>query len=98
MKYLAIERELKKDEIPDLELLLGNEARQVYELYLQGIIRECYFTKEGHNAIIILECRNEEEATQTLEKLPLVKENIIEFQLFTLLPYTGISRIIGKNK
>ena len=97
MKYLAIEKELKKDKIPNIELLLESEARRVYELYLQEIIRECYFTKEGHNAIIILECKNEEEATKTLETLPLVKENVIEFQLITLLPYTGLSRIIVKN-
>ena len=97
MKYLAIEKELKKDKKSNIELLLNNEARSVYELYLQGIIRECYFAKEGHNAIIILECKNEEEAIKILETLPLVKEKVIEFQLFTLLPYTGLSRIIGKN-
>jgi hypothetical protein len=97
MKYLVIEKELKKVKVPIIESLLESEARRVYELYLHGIILECYFTKEGHNAIIILECKNEEEATKILETLPLVKEKVIEFQLFTLLPYTGISRIIGKN-
>jgi hypothetical protein len=68
------------------------------EFYLQGIIRECYFSKECHNAIIIMECKDEEEALRTLKTLPLVRENIIEFQLFTLLPYSGLDRIFTKNK
>jgi hypothetical protein len=97
MKYLAIETELNNGE-NSIQSLLESEARRVYELYLQGIIRECYFSKEGHNAIMIMECKNEVEALETLKTLPLVKENIIEFQLFTLLPYTGLDRILNKSK
>jgi muconolactone delta-isomerase len=98
MKYLALEKELNKGEKQSIESLLESEARRVYELYLQGIIRECYFSKEGHNAVIIMECKNEKEVHKTLKTLPLVKENIIEFQLFTLLPYSGLNRIYNKNK
>jgi hypothetical protein len=98
MKYLALEKELNKGKRPSIESLFESEARRVYELYLQRIIRECYFSKEGHNAIIIMECKNEGEAQKTLKTLPLVEENIIEFQLFTLLPYSGLDRIFTKNK
>jgi hypothetical protein len=98
MKFLAVEKELNKDDKRNIQPLLENEARRIYELYLQGIIRECYFTKEGHNAIIILECMDENEAHNILKTLPLVIENIIEFQLFTLLPYSGLDRVIDKYK
>jgi hypothetical protein len=94
MKYLAIENELNNGNKQDIESLLESEARRVYELYLQGIIRECYFSKEGHNAIIIMECMDENEAREMLKTLPLVKENIIKFQLFALLPYSGLDRIL----
>jgi hypothetical protein len=97
MKYLAIETELNKGG-KSIESLLESEARRIYELYLQGIIRECYFSKEGQNAIMIMECKNELEAHKTLKTLPLVEENIIEFQLFTLLPYTGLDRIFNISK
>jgi hypothetical protein len=98
MKYLALEKELNKGEEQSIESLLEIEARRVYELYSQGIIRECYFSKEDHNAIIIMECKNEKEALDVLKTLPLVEENIIQFQLFTLLPYSGFDRIFYKNK
>jgi len=97
MKYLALEKELDKGNRQRIESLLESEARRVYELYLQGIIRECYFSKEGHNAIIIMECKNKKEAFNTLKTLPLVEENIIEFQLFTLLPYSGLDRFFNKH-
>lgn len=97
MKYLAMEQELNKGKKQSIESVLKSEARRIYELYLQGIIRECYFSKIGNNAIIILECKNEDEALRTLKTLPLVKENIIEFQLFTLLPYSGLDRIFDKQ-
>jgi hypothetical protein len=94
MKYLALERELDLGQKQSTPSVRESEARRVYELYLQGILREIYFSKEGHNAILILECKDEEEARKTLETLPLVQEKIIEFQLITLLPYTGLDRII----
>ncbi len=98
MKFLAIEKEVIKANEQSNESLLESEARRVYELYLEGIIRECFFSKEGHNAIIILETKNEDEALRILNTLPLVRENIIEFQLFTLLPYSGLERIFNKHK
>jgi hypothetical protein len=94
MKYLALERELDQGQKQSTLSGRESEARRVYELYLQGILREIYFSKEGHNAILIMECKDEEEARKTLETLPLVQEKIIEFQLITLLPYTGLDRII----
>jgi hypothetical protein len=98
MKYLALEKELNRGKKQSIESVLESEARRVYELYLQGIIREFYFSKEGHNAILIMECKDEKEALDVLKTLPLVKENFIEFQLFTLLPYSGFDRIFHKNK
>jgi hypothetical protein len=45
-----------------------------------------------------MECKNEGEAQKTLKTLPLVEENISEFQLFTLLPYSGLDRIFTKKQ
>jgi hypothetical protein len=45
-----------------------------------------------------MECKNEVEALDSLKTLPLVGENIIEFQLITLLPYTGLDRVFQNNE
>ncbi len=93
MKILAIERELKNTDWNRETRILENEARQVYQLYLAGFIREIYFNGD-HNAVIILECESIEAADKLLNSLPLVKEGLISFQIMQLLPYSGYDRIL----
>jgi len=42
-------------------------------LYQAGIIRELYFRQDAHSAVLILECRDSEEAAAALATLSLVK-------------------------
>ena len=57
MKILAIEHETRKVDWGLLHDELEVEARKVYELYLEGYIREIYFN-EHNSAVIILECES----------------------------------------
>jgi hypothetical protein len=58
MKILAIEKEYDGKAVEDFQLHLEAEARQVWELYKKGVIREIYFHADQKSAIIILECKN----------------------------------------
>ena len=93
MKILAIEKELPGLTAADFQPYLKKEALKVLELYQRGIISEIYFGKKEHNAIIIMECKNEEEALQILQDLPLVKNGLISFSVIELMPYNGFSRL-----
>ena len=93
MKFLAIERELKDVNWKYEQNILKEEAYRVNKLMNDDILREIYFT-ENKNAVLILECTNKEQAVKTLSSLPLVKNGIIAFDVFSLMPYTGLSRII----
>lgn len=95
MKILAVEEELQKLILEDESIILKNEAEQVHKLYLEGFIREIYFN-EKHFAVIILECKDKEEAKNLLDELPLVKNKVIKFRLTELKPYTGFSRLFEK--
>lgn len=92
MKILAIEKENVGLTSNDFKPFLEAEARHVWELNQKGIIREIYFTDE-HNAILILECENLQEAETLVEDFPLVKNGLITFDLMALNPYTGFSRL-----
>ena len=92
MKVLAIEKDNKMINQENGQNILAEEAKSVYNLYLNNFIREIYFT-ESHNAVLILECKNKEKAADLLRELPLVKNNFIEFELAELRPYTGFSRL-----
>ncbi len=95
MKFLALERELKGKKAKDFEPHLKSEAKKVWDYYKKGIIREIYFTKENHTAVIILECQNKKRAVQVLNSLPLVKNKLIAFDVFELIVYNGLERLFA---
>ncbi|SMO39696.1 superoxide dismutase [Gracilimonas mengyeensis] len=97
MRIIAIEKEApgltKRDFVPHLR----DEARQGWELYKEGIIREMYFRDDKPEAVLILECKDEEEARDKLGTLPLVKEGLISFELIPLRPYHGFERLFDRD-
>lgn len=95
MKILAIEKENPNAAPEHFKPHFKKEAERVWDLYKTGIIREIYFTEEGHNAVIVLECEDSSEAKEYLNSLPLVKENLISFDVMPLVPYNGFERLFG---
>jgi hypothetical protein len=93
MKILAIEKEVSGKTKEQFKTFLKPEAQKVWDLYQAGIIREIYFSEPHHNAVVILECTNENKAREILKTLPLVEENLIDFDIFPLVPYDGFSRL-----
>ena len=93
MKILAIEKELKAVDWKNESQTLIEEAKSAYKLMLSGNLREIYFS-ENKNAVLILECENKIVAKQLLDKLPLVKKGIIDFEIIELHPYTGFTRLM----
>ena len=96
MKILAIEKEVDGITEEQIRPFLKTEAQKVWELYQNGFIREIYFTKNSHKAVLILEGTDENEARSILNTLPLVKEKLITFDLFPLVPYDGFARLFEK--
>ena len=97
MKILAIEKELPGIKDYENNSVFKHEAYSVWELYMQGIIREFYFRGDKNEAVLILECANIREAKRHLGKLPLVQNKLIEFDLIPLIPYPGFERLFGNR-
>ncbi len=95
MKILAIEKEIPGIKDEDYKPHLKTEALQAWELYQQGIIRELYFTQTYNSAVLILECKDADEADKYLNTLPLVKEGLIKFEVMPLIPYSGFARLFS---
>ena len=93
MKILAIEKEVTGIKEDDYKPFLKHEALEVWNLYQEGIIRELYFTETDNSAILILECKDADEANKYLNTLPLVKEGLIKFDILPLIPYPGFARL-----
>ncbi|MBN1969784.1 MAG: hypothetical protein JXR48_13445 [Candidatus Delongbacteria bacterium] len=93
MKILAIEKEICQVDWSENEIVLIDEAKEVYKLLLEGNLREIYFS-ETKSAVLILECDCKDSAKRLLNRLPLVERRIIDFDLIELHPYTGIQRLV----
>lgn len=98
MKLLAIERELPGVAAEDFAPHLAAEASCAWELYQAGTIRELYFRADRHEAVLVLECADVEEAQQALGTLPLVRESLIAFELIPLAPYPGFARLFAVER
>jgi muconolactone delta-isomerase len=93
MKLLALEHERTGATARDFEPHLRGEARHVWELQQQGIVREIYFRPDQHTAVLILECADLEAGQAILAGFPLVRHGLIRFELMPLAPYPGFARL-----
>jgi len=97
MKILAMEKEVSGVTPERFGPHLKAEAVRAWELYQAGELRELYFRQDRHDAILVLECANVEEAHQVLDTLPLVQEGLITFDVIPLIPYSGFSRLFAQG-
>lgn len=95
VKILALEVEAEGIKPEQYKPHLKAEARSIWELYQNGTIRELYFRADRSEAVLILECRDVNEAKERLESLPLVQCGLITFELIPLVPYPGFARLFG---
>ena len=93
MKIIAIEEEISGTKSEDFKPHLEAEALAVWHLYQQNKIREIYFRADKRSAVLILECPDLKEAEEILSTLPLVKKNLITFDIIPLVPYPGFERL-----
>lgn len=96
MKIIALEKEVPgtREEQFSAELLQA-EARQAWDLYQFGILRELYLREDRNEAVLVLECAGPEEARAALAQLPLVRAGLIDFELIPLKAYSGFERLFS---
>ena len=95
LRILALEVEKPETSADEFQPLLAEEAREVWQLYQDEVIREMYFRADRTLAVLMLECKDIEEAKTRLAELPLVNAGLIDFDLVPLVPYPGLSRLFA---
>jgi hypothetical protein len=95
MRILALEVENPGVTADEFAPLLAAEARTVWELMQDDLIREIYFRADRACAVLMLECADVQEAERRLAELPLVAAGLIQFELIPLKPYPGFARLFA---
>lgn len=98
MKILAIERDVAGIPAEAFQPHLRAEAAHVWQLYQAGVVRETYFRQDKHNAVLVLECADEEEAARQIQSFPLVQAGLITFEIIPLGAYPGFARLFEAAK
>src|SRR5512138_2910175 len=96
MKILALEKEARGGTL-SAELLRA-EARRVWELYKEGIVREAYLRADVREAVLVLEARDVPSAEAILSTLPLVESGRLVFEVIPLIAYDGFERLFSPMK
>ena len=93
MKIIALEIEKPTATTEEFKKQANAEAKKAWELQQSGFIREIYFRADENSAVLILEADSVEAAKEKLQQLPLVKNNLIYFELIPLKAYPGFARL-----
>lgn len=95
MLVLAISRRGDGFDPQRLGALQKAEAQTVWNLYQEGIIKQFYFDaarKPDPKGILIIEAEGRDQARDiAISRLPLVKEGLIDFELYELGPYAALA-------
>jgi len=97
MKILALEVGVEGVLPEQFEPHLKAEARRVWEMYQSGAIREIDFRADRSEAVLILECKDAQEAEKMLGTLSLVQAGLIRFDIIPLVPYPGFARLFEEE-
>jgi len=97
MQYLVLTEEDQDTNWKDKGQLLKEEAKIVWELQKKGIIRSIWFTLKSRNAVIMIEEDSEELVKEILNKLPLIRKNLIKYRIIALTSYDGYERLFSKE-
>jgi hypothetical protein len=95
MKFMLLEKEIGAPSADAFHAHLEAEARHVWNLVQQGIVRETYFNSDQHTAVLMLECESRVQVEKLIADFPLVKAGLIDFEIILLQPYDGFARLFN---
>ena len=97
MQILAISK-LKEGVTPDSIGAVGaDEIKHTLECYLDGKIRNFWFQVNRPGVVFILETKDEDEARQVMNELPLVVAGLMDVDLIPLQPLMPLGTLIGRK-
>lgn len=95
MQILAVDKISQGVTAAILEPHLPQELAATINLYLQEKIRTFYFRKDRAGVVFIMECQSVQEAKEILATLPMVREQLLDFDLIPIGPLMPLGRLVG---
>ena len=90
---LTVKSSIARDQ---LTKAMPEEVRDTVRLYLDGKIQQWYSRGDGKGVVFILNCSSVAEAKALTDKLPLRRENLVDFDFMPLNPLSPLRILLGE--
>ena len=99
MKILTILTPAPNAELPKMLELRVPEEKHLWQMYLDGTVREMYFDDDpAIRVVLVLESENEETAREALAGLPMVREKVLQTQIIPLKPWKPLELLFAEQR
>ena len=96
MQFLVIAR-IAEGISPDKALpYVKPEAEKVWEYYAADVVRSIHYIADMSGAVLTLEADSLETAQAIVAKFPMAEHNILNFEILSLKPYTGLEALFAQ--
>ncbi|MEO1299547.1 MAG: muconolactone Delta-isomerase family protein [Cyanobacteria bacterium J06636_16] len=75
--------------------LVKPEATQAWEFYAAEQIRAMYYIADMSGAVMLWEMDSPKAVETELQKLPMVKAGVLQYEVIPLKPYTGLAELFA---
>jgi hypothetical protein len=69
------------------------EAAIVWKLYEAGVVREICYREDMRGVFISADAENASSLLQELNRLPMVRDEVLSLEIIALLPFTGFKAL-----
>ncbi len=95
MQFLVIAR-VAEGISPDRVLpYVKPEAEKVWSHYTAEIVRSIHYIADMSGVVLMLEANNLETAQEIVATFPMAENNVLDFQILPLKPYTGLEALFA---
>lgn len=95
MKFLAMSRRVAGVANEQVAAHAAAEALQAFRLMRSGVFEQLYFSPDWKGAVLVIQAVSRDDAQAALDSLPMVRERVIEFDLWQLDPYDHYHRLFA---
>ena len=96
MQFLVI-AQIDKNTSPDrAEPYIKPEAQKVWQYYAADVVRSIHYLADMSGAVLMLEADSLEVAKEIVAQFPMAKDNILNFDILPLKPYTGLEALFAQ--
>lgn len=93
MQFLVVARINEGISLDKVKPYIKPEAEKVWEYYAANTLRLIHYIADMSGTVMMLEADSLEAVRETIAKFPMAENDLLNFQILPLKPYTGLEAL-----